>query len=70
MLQGYHIPAGYDVGMSTWVMHRNAELWPEPDRFDPERWVNPEEFKRLNKYMISFGKDSRNCLGMTYVFFL
>jgi cytochrome P450 len=49
-------------------MHRDPGLWPDPDRFDPERWADPAEAKRLNKYLVSFGKDSRNCLGMKYVY--
>ena len=69
MFHGYHLPAGYNIGMSTWIMHRHPEIWPNPDRFDPERWTDPNEAKRLNKSMISFGKDSRNCLGMKYVLF-
>ncbi|KAL2069773.1 hypothetical protein VTL71DRAFT_14452 [Oculimacula yallundae] len=64
MFYGYHLPPGYKIGMSTWSMHRNPVIWPNPDRFDPDRWTDPDEAKRLNKYMVSFGKDSRNCLGM------
>lgn len=52
------------VGMSTWMMHRSPAIFPDPDRFDPERWLDPSESARLGRYLVSFGKDSRQCIGM------
>lgn len=61
---GHFLPAGSIVGMSTWMMHRSPSIFPEPDKFDPERWLNPSESARLGRYLVSFGKDSRQCIGM------
>jgi cytochrome P450 len=33
------IPAGSVMAMSPWVTHRDPRVWPEPLRFDPERWA-------------------------------
>ncbi|KAI9739509.1 MAG: hypothetical protein M1834_006224 [Cirrosporium novae-zelandiae] len=33
----YFIPEGYVVSMSAWMMHRDLSIWPNPDKFDPER---------------------------------
>jgi cytochrome P450 len=38
-LGGYAIPKGAMVFYSEWVTHRLPELYPEPDRFLPQRWV-------------------------------
>ncbi|KAL1647796.1 hypothetical protein SLS58_002597 [Diplodia intermedia] len=52
------------VGMSSWLMHRNEDAFPDPMNFDPSRWLNPEDARRLDRYMVSFGKGSRQCVGM------
>lgn len=50
--------------MTTPLVHRNEDIFPNSHSFVPERWVDPAERKRLDKYMVSFSKGSRNCLGM------
>ena len=39
-VDGTTIPAGHVIVMSQWVTHRDGDLWPEPLRFDPERWAD------------------------------
>lgn len=58
------IPAGTPVGMTTILMHMNEEMYPEPKKFDPERWTDPEERKRLSKTYAPFVKGTRMCIGM------
>ena len=53
--------------MSSWIMHRDEHLFPEPEKFDPTRWTDPDVCKALEKYLLSFGKGSRQCVGMPYV---
>jgi cytochrome P450 len=50
--------------MSSWIMHHNEDIFPDPEKFDPERWMDPDRAKSLDKYVISFGKGSRACVGM------
>ena len=38
VMDGVEIPAGTRVCVSMMLMHRNPELYPEPDKFDPERF--------------------------------
>jgi hypothetical protein len=49
-------------------MHHNETVFPDSHRFKPERWLDPAERKRLEKYMVAFSKGSRQCIGMQYVF--
>jgi cytochrome P450 len=67
IFNGYHVPKGTTVGMSSWIMNRNTDNYPDPEKFDPERWTNPEVAKKLDKYFVPFSKGSRQCVGMQYV---
>ncbi|KAM5349174.1 hypothetical protein ACJ41O_008997 [Fusarium nematophilum] len=63
----YTIPKGIPVGMSAYMMHTDAEVFPEPFEYRPERWVgayNPLQ----NRSYIPFSKGSRNCLGMNFAY--
>ena len=62
----YEIPKGTPVGMSATLIHTNKELFPDPLRFMPERWLD-EQGKRhnlLDKYLLAFSRGSRQCLGI------
>ncbi|PYI27674.1 cytochrome P450 [Aspergillus indologenus CBS 114.80] len=64
------IPPGTPMSCSSYLMHRNPSLFPDPERFDPERWLNgSEQDRRLNRYLTPFTRGSRICLGinMAYV---
>ncbi|EGD97356.1 benzoate 4-monooxygenase cytochrome P450 [Trichophyton tonsurans CBS 112818] len=61
---GYKVPAGTTVGMSSWTMHRNQDIFPDPDKFDPSRWLDPKVSAELERYLVAFSKGSRACVGM------
>lgn len=65
---GYFIPAGYIVGMSSWTMHRNPKVFPDPMKFDPSRWMDPARFWELDHHMVPFSRGSRQCVGMPLVY--
>ncbi len=54
------VPAGAVFVTCLYSLHRNPRFWPEPDRFDPDRWQ--QEKKGRNAYF-PFGAGSRMCLG-------
>ncbi|KAI9795739.1 MAG: hypothetical protein M1833_006832 [Piccolia ochrophora] len=57
------IPPGTPVGMSSLLIHDNPDLFPEPRTFKPERWLDGGR-KRLEKYLLTFSRGTRQCLGM------
>jgi len=59
---GYDVPAGSLVLMSQWIVHRDARLWPDPTRFDPQRWL-PEPPPRPRFAYFPFGAGTRVCVG-------
>lgn len=60
----YVIPAGTPVGMSSVFMHTNADIFPDPFAFKPERWLPMDSVgKKLLKYNVALGVGSRGCVG-------
>lgn len=49
--------------MACPLLHHNEDNFPNSHAFIPERWIDPAERKRLDKYMVAFSKGSRQCLG-------
>jgi cytochrome P450 len=63
---GYVVPAGSICVMSQWVMHRDARFYPDPERFDPDRWT-PEFRAALPKFAyFPFGGGPRQCIGESF----
>ncbi|OCK89514.1 benzoate 4-monooxygenase cytochrome P450 [Cenococcum geophilum 1.58] len=64
---GYYIPPGTIVGMSSWMMHRNEKIFPDAMKFKPERWLDPADSRRLEKHMVPFGRGTRQSYCELYV---
>jgi cytochrome P450 len=64
-LNGYGIPAGTNVFMLQSLTHRDARFYPDPERFDPERWRgDPIRRGRLPRFAyFPFGGGPRVCVG-------
>lgn len=62
--QEWEIPAGTPVGMSSPDLHYDEEIFPEPERFNPERWMDREKRNTLERYLVPFSKGTRMCLGL------
>jgi cytochrome P450 len=63
---GHDLPAGVVVLASIYLTHRRPELWPDPDRFDPARFIG----RRIDPYhYYPFGGGTRRCLGMAFASF-
>jgi len=62
----YFLPAGTTVMMSQWVMHRSEEFWPDPLRFDPERFRPEAKAGRPKFAYFPFGGGGRQCIGEAF----
>jgi cytochrome P450 len=62
-IDGYFIPAGSNLMMSQYLMHRNEKYFADPQTFDPERW-RPEARESRPKFSyFPFGGGPRVCIG-------
>jgi cytochrome P450 len=59
------IPAGSSIAMSNPTIHFNPDIFPDPTSFDPERWLKSPG---LEKYLWSFSKGPRQCLGINLAY--
>lgn len=60
---GYAIPAGAMIYVSLHATHQLPELWPEPKRFDPDRFEPEPSAARPRFAFIPFAAGHRNCVG-------
>ena len=60
---GYLIPARSMVLMSQYIMHRDPRFHPEPERFDPDRWLPQVASARPKFSYFPFGGGTRICIG-------
>jgi cytochrome P450 len=63
-LNGYSIPPGVEINPSIRMIHRRADLYPEPDSFKPERFIGPDVPDTYT--WLPFGGGTRRCLGASF----
>jgi cytochrome P450 len=63
---GYPVPAGATVMMSPWVMHRDPRYYDEPDRFNPDRWLDERTASAPKFAYFPFGGGPRMCIGASF----
>ncbi len=65
-LGGYDVAKGSVVAICPWTLHRNPEVFPDPERFDPERF-RPAVASERDKYAyLPFGTGPRTCIGNAF----
>lgn len=60
---GYRVPAGTDVLVCPYTLHRHPGFWTDPERFDPERFDPEQPSDRPRYAYIPFGAGPRFCVG-------
>jgi cytochrome P450 len=68
-IDGVNIPKGAHVLVSQYVTHRNPRFFPEPQKWQPDRWLDSNFEKSLPRgAYFPFGGGSRKCLGEYFAF--
>lgn len=60
---GYRMPAGTNVLINSYVLHRHPDFWDDPERFDPERFAPQRVAERPKHAYVPFGSGHRICIG-------
>jgi cytochrome P450 len=66
-LNGFELPAGVRVAPNIYLTHRRPDVYPEPERFRPERFLGdggPDTYS-----WIPFGGGIRRCLGASFALY-
>ena len=63
-VRGFTFPARTIFLAPQFIVHRDPRWWPDPDRFDPSRWLHPEASATRPKLAyFPFGAGTRICVG-------
>jgi cytochrome P450 len=62
----YYLPKGTNIFASQFVMHRDPRYFPDPERFDPERWTSEVRAARPRFSYFPFGGGARQCIGESF----
>ncbi|MEU9956773.1 cytochrome P450 [Streptomyces sp. NPDC050982] len=65
-LAGSRLRPGDEVMFSPYCLHRDATVFPDPERFDPDRWLPGEVNQKQREAFIPFGAGTRKCIGDNY----
>jgi pentalenene oxygenase len=65
-LAGYDVPAGTNVLISPYALHRDPDVFREPEVFDPDRWRPERVTAAQRQAFMAFGGGRRKCLGEFY----
>jgi len=63
---GFHVPAGSSVMVLISMIHRDPEIWPNPEGFDPSRFLPENARGRPRHAYLPFGAGRRVCVGSTF----
>ncbi|KAI0485041.1 cytochrome P450 [Xylariaceae sp. FL0804] len=70
VVDGVRVPAGTVVSVAPYTLHRNADVFPDPLAFRPERWLGEQlgelggDLAEMKKHWWAFSSGGRMCIGM------
>ncbi|MEI5101711.1 cytochrome P450 [Streptomyces sp. PmtG] len=65
-LAGHLVPAGSALMLSPYLLHRQSDVYRDPERFDPDRWDSAAHPQPPRHAFIPFGLGPRKCVGAQY----
>ncbi|VUC24184.1 unnamed protein product [Clonostachys rosea] len=65
MIGPYKVAAGTEVGVNAWIIHRDPDIFPNPDEFNPDRWITADasDLSRMKRAFFAFGGGRHTCSG-------
>jgi enediyne biosynthesis protein E7 len=69
VLGGYPVPAGTNVLLPLYLLHRHPRFWKDPDSFRPERFAPEHEAERPRFAYMPFAAGPRHCIGETFALY-
>src|SRR5581483_8397075 len=69
VLSGYQIPAGANVLLPLYLLHRHPRYWKDPDTFFPERFAPDHDAERPRFAYMPFAAGPRHCIGETFALY-
>jgi enediyne biosynthesis protein E7 len=69
VLGGYPVPAGSNVLLPLYLLHRHPHFWKNPEAFDPERFAPEHEAERPRFAYMPFAAGPRHCIGETFALY-
>ena len=66
-LEQFDVRPGMDIYLSPYILHRSDNIWPDPERFDPDRFALTDAPKKDRPYF-PFSLGPRRCLGEYFSF--
>lgn len=64
VIDDYFVPAGTIVSCQPYTVHRyHEDVFPQPDRFNPDRWLEEQGAAEKNRYFFAFAVGGRGCTG-------
>ncbi|MFV8131453.1 cytochrome P450 [Streptomyces syringium] len=65
-LEGAALSPGDEVMFSPYCLHRDAEVFPDPEPLSPDRWLPGQVCQEQREAFIPFGSGTRKCIGDSY----
>ncbi|KAI0454930.1 cytochrome P450 [Xylaria acuta] len=65
--KGYKLPPGTVLSESSYLLHTDEEIFPEPFDFKPERWINDTEHTARHQF-VAFSRGARSCIGINLAY--
>ncbi|KAH7356368.1 cytochrome P450 [Pyrenochaeta sp. MPI-SDFR-AT-0127] len=65
------IPAGVTVQSYAYALHRNPDVFPEPEVWSPQRWIeaSPEQLIEMRRWFWAFGSGGSMCIGSNFALY-
>ncbi|KAH0346254.1 cytochrome P450, partial [Aureobasidium melanogenum] len=62
-LDGYYIPGHVIVSCQPFTLHKDPKVFPLPEKFDPQRWLEEKGELERNRMFFAFSQGARGCIG-------